>query len=63
MFVSGIITRSAYHWQIWVKACGGTEQAATTYTVLADVFLFFCFLIRKLNFQISFPFWAEGRGD
>ena len=32
-------------------------KAVTRYAVLADVFLFFCFLIRKLvlkNFQISF---------
>jgi len=41
MFASGIIARSAYHWQIWVEACGGTEQAVTAYAVLADVFLFF----------------------
>ena len=37
MFVSGIIARSAYHWQIWVEACGGTEQAVTAYAVLCDV--------------------------
>ena len=43
-------------------------KAVTRYAVLADVFLFFCFLIRKLvlkNFQISFfrfEFWAEGSG-
>ena len=35
-------TRSAYHWQTWVEACGGTEQAVTAYAVLVDVFLFFC---------------------
>jgi len=33
MFASGIIARSAYHWQIWVEACGGTEQAVTAYAV------------------------------
>ncbi len=43
-------------------------KAVTRYTLLADVFLFFCFLIRKLvlkNFQIfffRFGFWAEGLG-
>ena len=37
MFASGIIARSAYHWQIWVEACGGTEQAVTAYAVLYDV--------------------------
>lgn len=47
MFASGIIARlsavalaevgSAYHWQIWVEACGGTEQAVTAYAVLCDV--------------------------
>ncbi len=37
MFGSGIIARSAYHWQIWVEACGGTEQAVTAYAVLRDV--------------------------
>ena len=36
MFASGIIARSAYHWQIWVEACGGTEQAVTAYAVLGD---------------------------
>jgi hypothetical protein len=41
MFASGIIARSAYHWQIWAKACGGTEQVVAAYAVLADVFLFF----------------------
>jgi len=40
MFVSGIIARSAYHWQIWVEACGGTEQAVTAYAVLYDVHVF-----------------------
>ncbi len=40
MFASGIIARSAYHWQIWVEACGGTEQAVTAYAVLADVIKF-----------------------
>lgn len=40
MFASGIIARSAYHWQIWVEACGGTEQAATAYAVLYDVHVF-----------------------
>jgi len=66
MFASGIIARSAYHWQIWVEACGGTEQAVAAYTLLADVFLFFCFPIGKFgfqNFKFLFPFWAKGRGD
>jgi hypothetical protein len=40
MFASGIIARSAYHWQIWVEACGGTEQAVTAYAVLYDVHVF-----------------------
>ena len=68
MFASGIIARSAYHWQIWVEACGGTEQAVTAYAVLADVFLFFCFLVRKpvlKNFKISFSvldFGQRGQG-
>jgi len=39
MFASGIIARSAYHWQIWVEACGGTEQAVTAYPVLYDVII------------------------
>jgi hypothetical protein len=41
-------------------------KAVTRYVVLADVFLFFCFLIRKLvlkNFKFLFPFWAKGRGE
>lgn len=37
MFASGIIARSAYHWQIWAEACGGTEQAVAAYAVLCDV--------------------------
>jgi hypothetical protein len=39
-------------------------KAVTRYAVLADVFLFFCFLIRKLvlqNFQISFSVLGEGQ--
>lgn len=39
-------------------------KAVTRYTLLADVFLFFCFLIRKLvlkNFQISFSVLGEGQ--
>jgi hypothetical protein len=40
MFASGIIARSAYHWQTWVEACGGTEQAVTAYAVLYDVHVF-----------------------
>jgi len=39
-------------------------KAVTRYTLLADVFLFFCFLIRKLvlkNFQISFFVLGEGQ--
>jgi hypothetical protein len=45
MFASGIIARSAYHWQIWAEACGGTEQAVAAYAVLADVFLFFSTIV------------------
>ena len=41
MFASGIIARSAYHWQIWVEACGGTEQAVAAYAVLYDVYFSF----------------------
>ncbi|PJC24378.1 hypothetical protein CO057_03145 [Candidatus Uhrbacteria bacterium CG_4_9_14_0_2_um_filter_41_50] len=41
MFDSGIICPKGDRWQIWVEACGGTEQAVTAYAVLADVFLFF----------------------
>jgi len=43
-------------------------KAVTRYAVLADVFLFFCFLIRKLvlkNFKISFSvldFGQRGQG-
>jgi len=37
MFAGGIIARSAYHWQIWVEACGGTEQAVAAYTLLCVV--------------------------
>ena len=37
MFASGIIARNAYHWQIWVGDCGGTEQAVTAYAVLYAV--------------------------
>ena len=40
MFASGIIARSAYHWQIWAEACGGTEQAVAAYAVLYDVHVF-----------------------
>ena len=43
---------------------GGSARAVTRYTLLADVFLFFCFLIRKLvlkNFQISFSVLGEGQ--
>jgi len=39
-------------------------KAATRYAVLADVFLFFCFLIRKLvlkNFKISFSVFDFGQ--
>jgi hypothetical protein len=39
-------------------------KAVTRYAVLADIFLFFCFLIRKLvlkNFQISFSVLGEGQ--
>lgn len=35
MFASGIIARSAYHWQIWAKAHRRGVVAA--YTLLADV--------------------------
>jgi len=40
--------------------------AVACYTLLADVFLFFCFLIRKLVlkiFKFLFPFEGEGRGE
>ena len=64
MFASGIIARSAYHWQIWAKACGGTEQAVVAYAVLADVFLFFfptAVGIVLKNFQISFSVLDDER--
>ena len=62
MFASGIIARSAYHWQIWVEACGGTEQAVTAYAVLADVFLFFSTIVVCFkNFQISFSVLGGGQ--
>ena len=41
-------------------------KAVTRYTLLADVFLFFCPALAGLvlkNFQISFSFWAKGRGE
>ena len=64
MFASGIIARSAYHWQIWVEACGGTEQAVTAYAVLADVFLFFSTIVvcfkKFSSFFFRFGWWAEG---
>jgi len=40
MFASGIIALSAYHWQIWVETCKGTEQAVIVYTMLTDVHVF-----------------------
>ncbi|HBR80608.1 TPA: hypothetical protein DEA21_03100 [Candidatus Uhrbacteria bacterium] len=64
MFASGIIARSAYHWQIWVEACGGTEQAVAAYAVLCDVYFFFCFL-KENCFSIiknKFDFvWGRGK--
>ena len=53
MFASGIIARSAYRWQIWVEACGGTEQTVTAYAVLCAVVKFKP-PIGGLNFRASY---------
>jgi len=63
MFASGIIARSAYHWQIWVEACGGTEQAVTAYAVLYDVCVFLYSLkancLTKERSDFVFPFYIK----
>ena len=62
MFDSGIICPKGDRWQIWVEACGGTEQAVTAYAVLADVFLFFSTIVVCFkNFQISFSVLGGGQ--
>ncbi|OGF32959.1 hypothetical protein A2316_03370 [Candidatus Falkowbacteria bacterium RIFOXYB2_FULL_38_15] len=64
MFASGIICPKGDRWQIWVEACGGTEQAVTAYAVLAEIFLFFSTIVvcfkKFSNFFFRFGLRAEG---